>query len=405
MSDSEAGVKKKMGPERRVVLSGEGLSGAKRSVRSVDRINNGNLKKLHSAASRERLWTGGKLIAQPSNRVGNNLDPEPIHQMMYSFAPSRVLFTGVRLGVFSHIASGKRTAREIAGAAKANERGVRMLLDALVACGLLRKKHFGKTSQYLLTPRAAKFLVRNSPDYLGGMIEHDAMWDAWQRLPESVRTGRPVNRVDQPNKNTKFFTSLVRSLHVISRDPAQSAARALGAGKTHKGMRVLDIACGSGVWGIAIAEADSQARVTAQDFPAILKETRKYARSHGVEDRYNYLPGDLARSSLGREQYDLALLGHILHIQGERSSRRLLRRVHGALRAGGRIVIAEMIPNDRRTGPPFPLFFALNMLLNTAVGDAYTVAEYRKWLQEAGFARIKSVDIGTHSPLIVASKR
>ena len=73
------------------------------------------------------------MIAQPSSRVGNNLDPEAIHQIMYSFAPSRVLFTGVRLGVFSHIASGKRTAREIAGAAKANERGVRMLLDALVA--------------------------------------------------------------------------------------------------------------------------------------------------------------------------------------------------------------------------------------------------------------------------------
>ncbi len=352
-----------------------------------------------------RLLAGGKLIAQPSRRVGNNLDPEPIHQIMYSFAPSRVLFTGVRLGVFSHIASGKHTAGEIAKEAKASERGVRMVLDALVACELLGKKQIGKTWRYQLTPRAAKFLVRNSPDYLGNMIEQDTMWDSWHHLPEAVRTGRPFHRVDHPQRNTRFFTNLVRSLHAISREPARRAARALGAGTSHKGMRVLDLACGSGVWGIAIAEADSQARITAQDFPAILGETRKFARAHGVEGRYDYLPGDLTRTKLGSEQYDLVLLGHILHIQGERASRLLFRRLHAALRAGGRIVIAEMIPNDRRTGPPFPLFFALNMLLNTAVGDTYTMAEFRTWLQEAGFVRVKSVDIRTHSPLIVASKR
>lgn len=53
-----------------------------------------------------------------------------------------------------------------------------------------------------------------------------------------------------------------------------AAAYALGAGTTHRGLRVVDVACGSGVWGIAVAEADQTARVTAQDFAAVLATTR-----------------------------------------------------------------------------------------------------------------------------------
>lgn len=340
----------------------------------------------------------------PESRRSNRLNPELVHRIMYSFAPSRVLFAGVRLSVFSHMASGKNTPDEIARAAKSSPRGIRMLLDALVACQLVTKKN-SREPQYRLTPLAAKFLVRESPDYMGSMIEQDKMWDSWEHLPDSIRTGKPVHRVGDQKFGAHFFPNLVRSLHVISREPARRAARVLGAGVSHKGLRVLDIACGSGVWGITIAEADRQARVTAQDFPAILKETRKYVRRHALQDRYEYLPGDLKAVAFGAERYDVAVLGHILHIEGERSSRQLFRTLHRALRPGGRIVIAEIIPNDQRTGPPFPVFFALNMLLNSEVGDTYTIAEYRNWLTEAGFTRIKTVDIGAHSPLIVASKR
>jgi methylase of polypeptide subunit release factors len=45
----------------------------------------------------------------------------------------------------------------------------------------------------------------------------------------------------------------------------------LGAGSTHAGLRALDLGCGSGVWGIAVAEADADAQVTAQDLPKVLE--------------------------------------------------------------------------------------------------------------------------------------
>ena len=109
-------------------------------------------------------------------------------------------------------------------------------------------------------------------------------------------------------------------------------------------------------------------------------------------------------ADFGHEQYDLALLGNILHSEGEESSRSLLRRLHAALRPGGRAVILEFLPNDDRTGPPFPIFFALNMLLNTEHGNTFTLAEYTRWLREAGFVRIETAAIGSHSPLVIGHK-
>ncbi|MGH9784729.1 MAG: methyltransferase family protein, partial [Terriglobia bacterium] len=296
------------------------------------------------------------------------LNPEILHQMAFSFIPARILTTALQLGVFSHLASGKKTAEEIAQAAAASERGMRMLLDALAACQLLIKQD----ARYELTPLAARFLVREKPDYLGLLMEQDDLWESWGHLTDVIRTGQPLHRVEAQELAEQFFPILVQTLHVLHRDRARSMAEALGIGSALQkmtGLRAMDVACGSGVWGIAVAEADPEARITAQDFPAMLAVTRNYLKRHGVERQFDFLPGDLKTADFGREQYDLALLGNILHSEGEESSRGLLRRLHAAIRPGGRVVIIEFLPNDARTGPPFPVFFALNMLLNTERGN------------------------------------
>jgi ubiquinone/menaquinone biosynthesis C-methylase UbiE len=328
------------------------------------------------------------------------LNPEPLLQMSFSFAPSSVLTTSLQLGIFSHIAGGSRTSQEISQAAATSERGTKMLLDTLVSLQLLGKNG----GQYELTPLSAEYLVRDRPNYLGDMMETGRLFEAWNNLTEIVRTGRPVQRIEAEDAAESFFPALVRSLHVVNTHPARRTAEILGAGTTHKGMRVIDVACGSGIWGISIAEADQEARITAQDFPGLFETTRYYLKRHGVEDRYDFLPGDLKEVDFGEKRYDLALLGNIVHSEGEASSRELFKRLHRALKTGGRIVIIDMIPNDERTGPPFALIFALNMLVNTEKGGTYTLAEYAAWLKEAGFSRVETADIQSHSPLIIASK-
>lgn len=328
------------------------------------------------------------------------LNPEQLLQMSFSYAPSSILSAGVQLGIFSHIAEGNQTVAEISRAAGASERGTEMLLDALVSLQLLGKN----SQQYELTPLSAEFLVRTRPNYLGEMMQTVRSFQAWNDLAEIVRTGQPPQKIEAKEAAEDFFPALVRGLHVINTQPARRTAEILGAGTTHKGMSVIDVACGSGIWGIAVAEADKEARVTAQDFPGLFETTRHYLQRHNVEDRYDFLPGDLKEVDFGESRYDLALLGNIVHSEGEASSRELFKRLYRALKPGGRIVVIDMIPNDERTGPPFALIFALNMLINTEKGGTYTLEEYTRWLNDAGFKRVETADIQSHSPLIIAYK-
>ena len=46
----------------------------------------------------------------------------------------------------------------------------------------------------------------------------------------------------------------------------------------------------------------------------------------------------------------------------------------------------------------------LDVLVNTELGDTYTLAEYTQWLNEAGFPRVETADIGSHSPAIIGHR-
>src|SRR5262249_30092370 len=159
-------------------------------------------------------------------------------------------------------------------------------------------------------------------------------------------------------------------------------AEALQVDRAVGPVRVLDVAAGSGVWSIALAEQSPQVQVTVVDWSEVVLVCKKVANRHGVGDRYRYLAGDLLQTDFGTG-YQIATLGHILHSEGERRSRALLSKVADALAPGGTIAIAEMVPNDERTGPLPALFFALNMLVHTEEGDAFTFRELRDWLHEA----------------------
>lgn len=336
----------------------------------------------------------------PAEPTPEPYTPLTILQLSMSFFAARVLAAGVQLEAFSHLAAGPRTAADLAQAERASERGMTMLLDALTGLQLLTKNG----DRYANVPEAGRYLVKNSPDYIGAMIESDSIWQGWTGLVNAVRTGAPPHRVDQQAEAERFFPRLVRSLHILNREPARRAAKVLieKAGRT--GLQVLDVGCGSAVWSIAVAEADSQARLVLQDFPAVLEQTKDYLRKHGVFDRAAFLPGDLKEVDFGQDALDAAILGNIVHSEGEKSSRELLAKLHRALKPGGLLAIVEIIPNDERTGPPPALMFALNMLVHTEVGTTYTLAELRNWLTAAGFSRVETADIGSHSPLVVGVK-
>jgi ubiquinone/menaquinone biosynthesis C-methylase UbiE len=297
------------------------------------------------------------------------------------------IVAAVQLDVFTTIASGKATAAQIAAESSANDRAMRRLLDALVALKYLARKG----ERYSLTPPSATFLSRTSDLYMDGIGEVAPMlMMGWPQLAETVKKGSALTTRSQEDA-AQFFTGLIKCIFPQNYVAARAAVAALDRSARARIKNVLDVAGGAAAWSIPFAEALKTARVTVADFPQVTQVTRAYARKFEVEDRFDYLEGDLEEIDLGKDAYDLVILGHIIHTIGREAGQRLIERCSVALSERGLLLIAEFIPNDDRTGPALPMLFGLNMLIRTPNGDVFTMRDYREWLKRAGFRTIKSI--------------
>ena len=312
-----------------------------------------------------------------------------------------IVAAAVELDVFSSIASGARTAREIASKANADEFALRRMLDSLAALKYLSRNG----DRYSLSPQSAAFLVRGSELYMEGIDQFaKSQMMSWFQLAQAVKSGRPVVPPGDDAGLATFFSILVRCIFPLGFVAAQAAVAAISPARRARIKRILDVGGGAAPWSIPFAQTIRGARVTVLDLPAVTQITREYAAKFGVGDRYGYLEGDLRQVDFGGG-YDLITLGHIIHGEGRDAGRRLVERSAEALADRGLLLIAELIPNNDRTGPAGALMFGINMLLHTPDGDVFTMKEYREWLKAAGFKTIRTISTQTApSPLILAEK-
>jgi SAM-dependent methyltransferase len=337
----------------------------------------------------------------PPKMKKTQLSPSAVMQDLTGAWTAQTLVAGIELDVFRQIAAGKRTVKEIAEAAGASPRGMASLLDALTAIGYLRKTG----NRYGLQAISAAFLVPGGKEYVGAMAHALSLtWDAWKNLSEAVRSGRPAETVNVAEKGKQFFPKLVASIFPGNFAAATAAVSHIPEKERRKIGGILDVAAGSGAWSLAFAQAIPEARVTTVDFPEMTPITREFAEKFGATSRYDHLEGDLRELDFGRDAFDLVILGHIIHSEGEKRGKELLAKSYAALKPGGKLLIAEYVPNDIRTGPAMPLLFGLNMLLQTEEGAVFTLREYRKWLKAAGFGKVATIPVPPPSTVILATK-
>jgi 3-hydroxy-5-methyl-1-naphthoate 3-O-methyltransferase len=329
--------------------------------------------------------------------------PERILKMMWAFAPPLLIDAAVENRVFDVLDGTPLTAAQLSAATGASERGIVALADALVGFELLSKD---KENRYRLTPDSAAFLVHGKPAFQGSIFQHvkSDLIPGWLQVSDAVKSGRPVAAVNQQSAGAAFFEQFVEALFPMSYAAATALAAHLKVAEAKEQMQVLDVAAGSGVWGIVLAQASPLVQVTAVDWERVLSTTKKMATKFQLEDRFRFVPGDVLETDFG-SNYAVATLGHILHSEGVERSKALLRRVHAALRPGGTIAIAEFLVNAERTGPPQGLIFGVNMLVNTDQGGTYSFEEISDWLRAAGFTNMRLLDAPGPSPLILAQKR
>jgi ubiquinone/menaquinone biosynthesis C-methylase UbiE len=277
----------------------------------------------------------------------------------------------------------------LARRSQASERGMRILCAYLAVIGLLTKT----ADRYELTPDSNTFLNKKSPGYLGTAVE-------FLLSPPQVEPFQDVGVVAPEHP---VWVTFARAMAPLMAFPAELLAALL---TTEQGttFRVLDIAAGHGLYGIAIAKRHAHAEIVAVDWPNVLEVARENARTAGVSGRFRTIAGSAFEVDYG-DGYDLALLVNFLHHFDVTTIEETLRKVCESLTARGRAALLEFIPNEDRISPRVPAAFSMMMLPTTPHGDAYTYSEYERLLRRAGFSSSELHDLQpTYFRVVLARK-
>lgn len=311
--------------------------------------------------------------------------PQLFFETINAFHRTAALKAGIELDLFTAIGQASLTSAEMATLCQCPERGVRILADNLVILGFLTKTD----GRYALTPSSAVFLDTNSPAYLGDAVKFlhaPGLTQAYDDLAATVRSGRMhTSEHGTTAPDHPVWVEFARAMGPMMVPAAQGAA-ALANLDPHRDIRVLDISASHGVYGITMVKDHPRAHLIALDWEAVLAVTEENATNAGIADRFSKIVGDAFSVDLGRD-YDVVLIPNFLHHFSIAQCTDFLRRVHTALRPGGKAVIVEFVPNEDRVTPAPAASFSLVMLGTTPEGDAYTFSEYRQMLIDAGFTQ------------------
>jgi SAM-dependent methyltransferase len=316
------------------------------------------------------------------------LNPGIVFDMVQAVQKTAALKAAIDLDIFRAVGQGPGDVASIAKHANASERGIRILCDFMVINGVLAKEG----NRYKHTPSSAMFLDPLSPACMASVAHFMAqpeMITGLAGLAEIVRAGRThlpgEGTVEPENPVWVEFAEKMAPMMAPMTGPLGAAVLDGYDGP----MRVLDIAAGHGLFGIEVAKQNKQAHVTGLDWAPVLRVALKNAEKAGVRDRYDMLPGSAFDVDFGGP-YDAVLLTNFLHHFDKHTCVGLLKKVHGALKPGGRAATLEFVPNEDRVSPPMPAGFAMTMLTTTAAGDAYTFSELKAMYEEAGFKDVKA---------------
>ncbi len=313
------------------------------------------------------------------------VDLKPIWSLMTAFQHSAAFKTAVELELFTKIAEGKKTAADIATATGASERGIRILSDTLTVLGLITKSG----DEYSLTADSAFFLDKNSQAYMGSAVEFlmgPTQMLGYSDLTGAVRQGgTTVKEEGSVDPESPMWVTFARAMAPLMFPAGEAIASNIGI-PNDQPIKVLDIAAGHGMFGIMVAKEYPNAEIHAVDWPNVLTVATENAEKFGVADRHHLIPGSAFDVDYGNG-YDVALVTNFLHHFDAAANTTFLKKVNAALKPDGKAITLEFVPNDDRVSPPAEALFSLVMLAATPAGDAYTLAELKKMLEDAGFSR------------------
>ena len=199
----------------------------------------------------------------------------------------------------------------------------------------------GSDGRYRNTAETAAFLDKESPAYIGGILEmcNARLYGFWGDLTEALQTGKPQNEIKHTGK--PMFDELYS-------DPARleqfmDAMQGISLGNFHalgREVRLLQVRDGlrrRGRHRPAVHDSRRRhphLRCTSYDLPVVAPIAEKAIAAAGLTDRVAVASGDFFADPL--PQADVITMGLILHDWNLDRKMHLIRSAYEALPEGAR---------------------------------------------------------------------
>lgn len=312
--------------------------------------------------------------------------PTPILDMFGSLA-FQAVNAAHKLNVFETLeANGKTTSDELAVKLQADEKCLKILLEALEALGYVQKKN----KIYFVNSKVTKrWMLKSSPANMSQMFGYyEDAFSRWTTLEKSIKLGHPFESGNDwlarhEGSWDKYHASLRGVAELIS-DKLVNAAKIPENAKT-----LLDIGGSHGLYSVKFCDKYPDLKADILD----IKEARITAMetiiNYKMESKISFIEGNFHTEEL-KNSYDVVLLFNTLRIFSVKEAIAALEKAKRVLNKGGVILVADQFCQTMNSSfsKANALLIVLE-LINSSSGVPYSSKEVTTMLKNAGFSQIK----------------
>jgi O-methyltransferase domain/Dimerisation domain len=321
-------------------------------------------------------------------------------QMGQAFVVSRTVYAAAKLGLVDQLASGPKSAAELAGPMQVHAPSLHRLMRTLASLGLLTE---GTEQRFALTDLGAALKTGAPGSARPTVLAFGSSWSqsAWDNLVYSVQTGKAgferaqgvplFDYLAQHPDDASLFSETMVGFH--SEEP-----RAVAAAYDFSTFKiVVDVGGATGNMLAAVLASHSGPRGILFDRPHVVKDAPALLDVSGVSNRVTIEPGNFFESvPAGADAY---ILSHILHDWSDNQCLTILGNIRKAMNPAGCLLVVEMVIPPGDTPHPGKM---LDMTMLLIGGQERTAAEYGFLLSKAGFRLTRVIATNSAASIVEA---
>lgn len=299
----------------------------------------------------------------------------------------KTLLVAHDIKLFLLLAKKPLTLAEVCEALHINRRGAEALLRMLVSMELLQ----GQDECYSLTSLAKDYLLESSPTYFGGFLDIAIAAEqefSFQNLKKALLTNFSSDYAGEKMfQSHEKHPAIARAFTYAMHGYSMGAALAWPEIIDLSGNRLLlDIGGGSGAHAICATLKWSNLQALIVDLATVCDVAQELIARYSLQGRIKTHPSDMFSKPF--PVADVHFYSNIYHDWSPEKGRFLSQKSFESLEPGGRIIIHEMLYNERKTGP---LGVAANNMIMYywQEGQQYSGQELSTMLKSAGFTDIE----------------